>query len=95
MTTAHGPGAHWGTASSVRTSFPGDGHPWVAALGAYDEHLVRDVVFHLAHLDGYDTVHALGNGVALGGSVVLAAVLLLPTGKPARDAVPVPVGGAA
>lgn len=24
------------------TSFPGGGHHWVAALGSYDEHLVRD-----------------------------------------------------
>jgi hypothetical protein len=28
---------------SFYDSFPGGGHHWVSALGAYDEHLVRDV----------------------------------------------------
>jgi hypothetical protein len=34
----------WGTVAphSFWSSFPGAGHHWVAALGPYDEHLVRD-----------------------------------------------------
>ncbi len=34
----------WGELSphSFYTTFPGFGHHWVAAMGAYDEHLVRD-----------------------------------------------------
>jgi hypothetical protein len=34
----------WGEAAphSFYASFPGFGHHWVAAMGAYDEHLVRD-----------------------------------------------------
>jgi hypothetical protein len=35
----------WGVAAphSFYSSFPGSGHRWVARLGPYDEHLVRDV----------------------------------------------------
>jgi hypothetical protein len=34
----------WGELSprSLYTSFPGGGHRWVAALGPYNEHLIRD-----------------------------------------------------
>ena len=34
----------WGTLAphSFFTTFPGAGHHWVASLGAYNEHLVRD-----------------------------------------------------
>jgi hypothetical protein len=34
----------WGTASprSLFEQYPGFGHHWIRALGAYDEHLVRD-----------------------------------------------------
>jgi hypothetical protein len=34
----------WGTAAphAFYSSFPGFGHHWVAAMGPYDEHLVRD-----------------------------------------------------
>jgi len=35
----------WGTVSprGFYDTFPGAGHHWVSAVGAYDEHLVRDV----------------------------------------------------
>ena len=35
----------WATASprGFYDTFPGAGHHWVSAVGAYDEHLVRDV----------------------------------------------------
>src|SRR5437764_10098705 len=35
----------WGTVSprGFYDGFPGAGHHWVSAVGAYDEHLVRDV----------------------------------------------------
>ena len=103
---------------SFYRSFPFPGHPWVSALGPYNEHLVRDVgglylalllvsgwaalrprgetlrltgaawlvfgvphlLFHLFHLDMYGTADVIGNVVALGGTVALAALLLLPTG---------------
>jgi hypothetical protein len=34
----------WGLAAphSLYTTYPGAGHHWIAALGPYDEHLVRD-----------------------------------------------------
>ncbi|MEN3359909.1 MAG: hypothetical protein V7637_3891 [Mycobacteriales bacterium] len=107
---------------SFYRSFPLAGHHWLPPLGAYNEHLVRDVgglylallvisgwavarprpetlrltgagwlafslphlAFHLSHLGMYGTVDKVGNAVSLGGTVVLAALLLLPT--PARGA---------
>ncbi|MEQ4722216.1 hypothetical protein [Nonomuraea sp. B19D2] len=36
-------------------------------------------VFHMLHLDIYETVDKIANIIALGGMVVLAALLLLPT----------------
>jgi hypothetical protein len=102
------------------TTFPLPGHPWVSALGVYNEHLTRDVgglylallvtsawaaarptvevmrlagcswlafgiphlTFHMFHLDVYGTADQVGNVVALGGTVVLAALLLLPEPTP-------------
>ncbi|HEU5331673.1 MAG TPA: hypothetical protein VFU73_02890 [Actinocrinis sp.] len=114
--------------ASFFSSFPVAGHHWLAGLGPYNEHLVRDVgglylalfvvsgwaavrprtqtlrlagvawlafsvphlVFHLSHLDMYDTADKVGNIVSLGGTLVLAALLLLPTARgsadPAREA---------
>jgi hypothetical protein len=108
--------------ASFYRGFPVSGHPWVAGLGAYDEHLVRDVgalylalgvvsgwavlrparetgrlagiawlVFSLPHLLFHAGHHgvlgagdALGSVLALGGTVVLAAVLAVAPG-PARE----------
>jgi hypothetical protein len=36
-------------------------------------------VFHLSHLDEFDTFDKLGNVIGLGGTIVLAALLVLPT----------------
>lgn len=106
---------------SFYDSFPGLGHRWVSVLGAYDEHLTRDVgglylalmtisvwaalrpraetfslvglawevfsvphmSFHAAHLNMYEVGDLVGNVVALGGTVALAAVLLVPQRSPA------------
>ena len=108
----------WAAAAprSFYGSFPGLGRRWVSVLGAYDEHVVRDVgglylalmtvsvwaalrpraetfrlvglawevfcvphlVFHAAHLSVYGVLDLVGNVVALGGTVTLAAVLLVP-----------------
>ncbi len=47
---------------------------------------VPHLVFHCMHLDLFSVADACGNVVALGGTVVLAALLLLPddhhTGPP-------------
>jgi hypothetical protein len=40
---------------------------------------VPHLLFHLDHLDGFTTFDKVGNIVALGGSAVLALLLLLPT----------------
>lgn len=102
-------------------SLPGRGRRWVSVLGAYDEHLVRDVgglylalmaisvwaalrprvetfrlvglawevfsvphlAFHAAHLNIDEVGDRVGNVVALGGTVALAAVLLVPQRSPA------------
>jgi hypothetical protein len=102
---------------SFYRSFPLAGHNWLPPLGAYNEHLIRDVgglylallvtsfwavlrprletlrvvgaawltfsiphfVFHMSHLDVYDTTDKIGNVVTLGGTIVLAALLLVPT----------------
>jgi hypothetical protein len=37
-------------------------------------------VFHMFHLDMYGTTDAIGNVVTLGGTLVLAALLLVPAG---------------
>jgi len=106
---------------SFYDSFPGLGRRWVSVLGAYDEHLVRDLgglylalmtisvwaalrsraetfrlvglawevfsiphlAFHAAHLNMYEVGDRVGNVVALGGTVALAAVLLVPQRSPA------------
>jgi len=106
---------------SFYDSFPGLGRRWVSVLGAYDEHLVRDVgglylalmtisvwaalrpraatfrlvglawevfsvphlAFHAAHLNMYEVGDRVGNVVALGGTVALAAVLLVTQRSPA------------
>ena len=102
-------------------SFPGFGRHWVAALGPYNEHLIRDVgglylamavisvwaavvprreifpmvglgwlafniphcLFHFDHLDVYSAADIAGNVIALVGVVVLAALLMVPTGRDA------------
>jgi hypothetical protein len=104
---------------SFFTSFPLPGHPWVAPLPAFNEHLTRDVgelylalfvaslwavvrprqetfrlvgacwlvfslphlAFHAAHLDVFSSGDVLGNVVALGGTVVLAALLMWPASR--------------
>jgi hypothetical protein len=38
---------------------------------------VPHLVYHMVHLDGYGTADTIGNIVALGGTVVLAALLML------------------
>jgi len=106
---------------SFYDSFPGLGRRWVLVLGAYDEHLVRDLgglylalmtisvlaalrsraetfrlvglawevfsvphlAFHAAHLDMYEVGDRVRNVVALGGTVALAVVLLIPQRSPA------------
>lgn len=98
-------------------SFPLPGHPWVSALGPYNEHLTRDVgdlylallvvsgwavlrgtpellrlagvawlvfgvphlIYHVRHLDMFTTADRVGNVVALGGTVLLATLPVLPT----------------
>jgi len=40
---------------------------------------VPHFVFHMAHLDGFGAADKAGNVVSLGGTIVLAALLLLPT----------------
>jgi hypothetical protein len=40
---------------------------------------VPHLVFHLSHLDMFGTVDQIGNVASLGGTVVLAALLLVPT----------------
>lgn len=40
---------------------------------------VPHFVFHMFHLDGFGAVDKVGNVVSLGGTVVLGALLLLPT----------------
>ena len=40
---------------------------------------VPHLAFHMAHLDGFDGPDKAGNIIALGGTVVLAALLLLPS----------------
>jgi hypothetical protein len=110
---------------SFYDQFPLSSHPWIAPIGPYNEHLVRDVgsaylalcvlslwvlvrrtremslvagsvwsafslphfVFHLFHLDEFGTADKIGNIVALGGSAVLALVLLAPERQP-RSAQP-------
>lgn len=100
-------------------SFPLPGHHWIAGLGPYNEHLIRDVgalylgllvisvwaaarpraettamvgtgwlafsvphfSYHLFHLGMFDTADRIGNVVALGGTVLLAALLLVPTSR--------------
>lgn len=44
---------------------------------------VPHLAFHAAHLNIYEAVDRVGNVVALGGTVVLAAVLLVPERSPA------------
>lgn len=39
---------------------------------------VPHFAFHLVHLDGFDAADKTGNVVSLGGTIVLAALLLLP-----------------
>lgn len=106
---------------SFYDSFPGLGRRWVSVLGAYDEHLIRDVdglylalmtisvwavlrpgaesfslvglawavfavpylVFHAVHLNVCEVGDRVGNVIALGGTVALAAVLLVPERSPA------------
>jgi hypothetical protein len=48
--------------------------------------------FHLFHLDMYGTTDKVGNVLSLGGTVILAALLLLPA--PARGAGGAAAGGA-
>jgi hypothetical protein len=43
------------------------------------------LVFHLDHLDGFSTADKVGNGVSLGAVLLLAIVLVLPTGRRAID----------
>ncbi|MBB6377147.1 hypothetical protein BKA01_004405 [Pseudonocardia eucalypti] len=100
---------------SFYESFPLPGRHWVSGIGAYNEHLIRDVgglylalltisawavlrprretfrlagaawfvfslphlVFHLFHLQGLPAIDQVGNVVALGGTLVLAFLLLL------------------
>jgi hypothetical protein len=100
--------------------FPLAGHPWVSALGPYNEHMTRDVgglylgllvisawvvlrprtesfamagagwlafsvphfIYHMVHLGVFGTADSIGNIVTLGGTVILAALLLLPTAGP-------------
>ncbi len=45
---------------------------------AWEAFSVPHLAFHAAHLNIYEAVHRVGNAVALGGTVVLAAVLLVP-----------------
>jgi hypothetical protein len=40
---------------------------------------IPHLVFHLGHLDMFGTVDQVGNVTSLGGTVVLAAMLLIPT----------------
>jgi hypothetical protein len=69
-------------------SFPGAGHHW-AVLRPQPEILrlagvawlvfsIPHLAYHAAHLDRYGLADQIGNVVALGGTVVLAMVLLLP-----------------
>jgi hypothetical protein len=105
---------------SFYCSFPLTGHPWVSALGPYNEHMTRDVgglylgllvisawaalrprtesfsmagagwlafsvphfIYHVFHLGVFGTADSVGNIVTLGGTVILAALLLLPTAGP-------------
>ncbi|WP_220447631.1 hypothetical protein [Nonomuraea diastatica] len=39
-------------------------------------------VFHMFHMDMYETVDKIANIVGLGGTIVVAALLLLPTRSP-------------
>lgn len=45
---------------------------------AWEAFSVPHLVFHAAHLNIYEAVDRVGNAVALGGTVVLSAVLLVP-----------------
>ena len=40
---------------------------------------VPHLVFHLGHLGMYETIDKIGNVVSLGGTLILAVLLLLPT----------------
>lgn len=42
-------------------------------------------VYHMFHLDMYGTADKIGNVVTLGGTCILAALLLLPTAGSARS----------
>ncbi len=115
--TAAFPGA-WATAAprSFFTSFPLPGHPWVAALPPFNEHLTRDagglflalfvisvwsavrprqetppmaglaweafavphLIFHSLHTETLSTADAVGSIAALGATVLLAGLLLVP-----------------
>lgn len=106
---------------SFYQSFPLVGHHWLPVLGAYNEHMTRDVgglylallaisvwatlrprtetmrlvgvawlafsvphfVFHMFHMDMYGTTDQVANVVTLGGTVVLAALLLPPNRRAA------------
>ncbi len=39
-------------------------------------------IFHMVHLDNFGTTDKIGNVVTLAGTVILAALLLSPTGRP-------------
>jgi hypothetical protein len=47
---------------------------------------IPHIVYHLAHLDGFDAVDVVGNVVALGGSLLLGIVLMLPGPRGDRSA---------
>jgi hypothetical protein len=47
--------------------------------GAWLAFSLPHLLFHLHHLDGYRTIDKVANVVALGGTLLLAILLLLPT----------------
>ncbi len=50
---------------------------------AWEAFSVPHLAFHAAHLNVYEVGDLVGNVVALGGTVALAAVLLIPQRSPA------------
>ena len=50
---------------------------------AWEVFAVPHLVFHAAHLNVYEVGDRVGNVIALGGTVALAAVLLVPERSPA------------
>ncbi|WP_129337541.1 hypothetical protein [Cellulomonas endophytica] len=70
-------------AGAVATLRPARGTTTAVAL-AWVVHSVPHLAYHVAHLDHLGPADAVAQTVALGGTLLLAAALLLPGRRPAR-----------